>query len=131
VEYSLPKRGPENSGLAGVCRELGVTLVAYRPLAMGMLTGKYTPEQPPRGARAMMYGRAFLAKLQPLRSVLRHIGEARGKTPSQAAINWLPCKGALPIPGAKDPAQARENAGAMGWRLTPEELAELEKAAPR
>jgi pyridoxine 4-dehydrogenase len=47
------------------------------------------------------------------------------------AINWLLCKGSLPIPGAKDPRQARENAGAMGWRLTPGEQSELEEAAPR
>jgi pyridoxine 4-dehydrogenase len=96
---------------------------------MGMLSGKYSLERPPQGGRSLMYGRARLAKLQPLLAVLRRIGDARGKTCSQVAINWVLCKGALPIPGAKNPFQARENAGAMGWRLTLAELEELEKAS--
>ncbi len=130
VEYSLLNRGPERAGLVAACAELGVTLIAYRPLALGVLSGKYTPENPPRGARALVYGKSSLAKMQPVLPVLRRIGDSRGKTPSQVAINWLLCKGALPIPGAKNPAQARENAGAMGWRLTSGEQAELEKASP-
>jgi aryl-alcohol dehydrogenase-like predicted oxidoreductase len=130
VEYSLLSRAPERSGLTAVCRELGVTLIAYRPLAMGVLTGKYTPEHPARGMRALTYSRSYLARLRPLLAVTRRIGDAREKTLSQVAINWLLCRGALPIPGAKDPDQARENAGAMGWRLTAAETAELEAACP-
>ena len=130
VEYSLLNRTPERSGLADVCRELGVTLIAYRPLAMGMLTGKYTPQNPPRGVRALMYGRSRLEKLSPLFDALRRISDGHGATPSQVAINWLLCRGALPIPGAKDPAQARENAGAMGWRLDAAEVEKLESLAP-
>jgi len=41
------------------------------------------------------------------------------------ALNWLICRGAIPIPGAKNARQAQENAGALGWRLTTEEVAEL------
>lgn len=130
VEYSLLNRGPERSGLAATCRELGVTLIAYRPLALGVLTGKYSPEKPPRGVRGVLYGRKYLAGVQPLLSIIRRIAENRAKTPSQVAINWLLCKGAIPIPGAKDAAQARENAGAMGWRLTDREVAELDAASP-
>ena len=48
VELSLLKRAPERTGLLDTCKELGVTVIAYRPLAMGMLTGKYNPEHPPR-----------------------------------------------------------------------------------
>ena len=130
VEYSLLNRGPERSGLVATCREFGVTLVAYRPLALGVLTGKYTADRPPRGARALMYGRSYLARLQPVLTVIRRIGDVRGKISSQVAINWLLCKGVLPIPGAKDPGQARENAGAMGWRLTASEVAELDASSP-
>jgi aryl-alcohol dehydrogenase-like predicted oxidoreductase len=130
VEYNLLNRSPERSGLTDVCRELGVTLIAYRPLAMGILTGKYTPQSPPRGVRALMYNRSRLEKLSPLLAALRRIGAARGKTPSQVAINWLLCKGVLPIPGAKDPSQARENAGAMGWRLDTADVQTLESLAP-
>jgi diketogulonate reductase-like aldo/keto reductase len=54
---------------------------------------------------------------------------SQGKTPGQVAINWLLCKGVLPIPGVKNKRQAEEVAGALGWRLTPEEVRALEKAS--
>jgi aryl-alcohol dehydrogenase-like predicted oxidoreductase len=127
VEYSLFRRAPERTGLLSLCREMGVTLIAYRPLAQGMLSGKYSIEHPPVGIRSLMYRRKFLAGVPPVLDALRRIGERHGKSVSQAAINWIICKGALPIPGAKDPYQARENAGAMGWRLLPEEVEELDR----
>jgi aryl-alcohol dehydrogenase-like predicted oxidoreductase len=130
VEYSLLRRGPESNGLLALCKELGVTLIAYRPLRMGMLTGTYSPANPPPGLRSLMFGRGFLTRLQPLNAALLKIGKKHKKTASQVAINWVICKGALPIPGAKNERQARENAGAMGWRLTAREVAELEAACP-
>jgi aryl-alcohol dehydrogenase-like predicted oxidoreductase len=126
VELNLLNRTPERSGLLQACRELGVTVIAYRPLALGVLTGKYTPEHPPGGYRGLMYGKRYLAGVQPLLAALKKLASARGKTTAQVALNWILCKGALPIPGAKSPAQARENAGAMGWRLAASEVAELE-----
>lgn len=128
VELNLLNRAPERSGLLDVCRELDVTVIAYRPLALGVLTGKYTPAHPPGGYRGMMYGKRYLAGLQPVLAALKRVADARGKTAAQVALNWVLCKGALPIPGAKSPQQARENAGAMGWRLTASEIAELEAA---
>jgi aryl-alcohol dehydrogenase-like predicted oxidoreductase len=131
VEFSLLKRDPQSNGLLSLCHELDVTLIAYRPLAMGMLTGKYSTENPPKGARAAMFSRRYLAGLQPLISAMTRIGEIHGgKTASQVAINWVICKGALPIPGVKDLGQALQNAGALGWRLSEEEIAALEAAAP-
>ena len=74
----------------------------------------------------------MLAHLQPLTALLREIGAAHGgKTPGQIALNWAICKGALPIPGAKNARQAQENAGALGWRLTADEVAALEAASER
>jgi aryl-alcohol dehydrogenase-like predicted oxidoreductase len=52
-----------------------------------------------------------------------------GKTPAQVAINWVMCKGAVPIPGAKTARQAQDNAGALGWRLTGQEVAALDAAS--
>ena len=130
VEFSLLKRAPENTGLLSACRELEVTLIAYRPLVMGVLSGKYTAEHPPAGMRSLLFGRRYLARLQPLMAAMARIGESHdGKSVSQVAINWVICKGALPIPGAKNEKQARENAGAMGWRLSEKEILELEAAA--
>jgi aryl-alcohol dehydrogenase-like predicted oxidoreductase len=129
VEYSLLARGPERGGLLAACRELGVTLIAYRPLCSGLLSGKYTPANTPPGARGLLYNRAYLKKIAPLLKVLRETAKRRGKTPSQVALNWLICKGALPIPGAKSARQAQDNAGAMGWRLEEGEVAGLDKVS--
>jgi aryl-alcohol dehydrogenase-like predicted oxidoreductase len=129
VEYSLWQRKPETSGLLEVCRQLNVTLIAYSPLAQGLLTGKYTPQNPPPGVRGRRYGRA-LAKVQPLVGLLREMGAAHGgKTPAQVALNWAICKGTVPIPGAKNARQAMDNAGALGWRLNPEQVQTLDRAS--
>jgi len=130
VQYSLLHRRPERNGLLATCRQLGVTLIAYSPLAMGLLTGKYTPENPPPGVRGRRFNRKLLSRIQPLLALLREIGEAHGgKSPAQVALNWVICKGAVPIPGAKNARQAQENIGALGWQLTDEEMAALDAAS--
>ncbi len=132
VEYSLLKRDVETNGILDACRELNVRLIAYSPLAMGMLSGKYTPQAPPPGVRGVRYRRPLLSTLPALIGVLDDLGGAHGgKTRNQVALNWLVCKGALPIPGAKSAAHARDNAGAAGWRLTAEEVAALDAASLR
>jgi aryl-alcohol dehydrogenase-like predicted oxidoreductase len=128
VPYNLLDRRVERNGLLEACQELGISLIAYSPIAQGVLTGKYTPDRPLPGVRGRRYSRAFLERVQPLIQRMREIGrEHGGKTPSQVALNWLICKGALPIPGAKNARQAQENAGALGWRLSLEEIAELDQ----
>lgn len=129
VQYHLLHREPERNGLVGACRELRVALVAYSPLAQGLLTGKYSPENPPFGVRRLRFGRRRLAKVQPLVEILGQIGQVHGKTPAQVALNWLICKGAVPIPGAKTALQAKLNMGATGWRLTAEGIAALDSAS--
>jgi aryl-alcohol dehydrogenase-like predicted oxidoreductase len=131
VQYHLLSRQPEMTGLLAACRERDVTVVAYSPLAKGLLTGKYTPQNPAPGMRRSMQ-RKLVAAVQPLTALLREIGVAHGgKTPAQVALNWVICKGAVPIPGAKNAHQARENAGALGWRLTEREVAALQEASDR
>lgn len=130
VQYSLLHRAPERQGILDACRELGVTLIAYSPLAKGMLTGKYSPENPPPGLRRLSYRPAYLARVQPLTKLLRELGEGHGgKTASQVALNWTICKGAIPIPGVKNARQVVDNAGALGWRLTDDEVAALDAAS--
>ena len=71
-----------------------------------------------------------MAQLQPLLALMREIGQWYGeKTPAQVALNWTICKGTVPIPGAKNARQARDNAAAAGWCLTPEEVAALDAAS--
>ncbi|HTS51700.1 MAG TPA: aldo/keto reductase, partial [Burkholderiales bacterium] len=103
VEYSLLRTWPESTGLLRACRELGVVLLAYSPLGMGRLTGKYTASNPPPGKRN--FSDFPMAEIDPIIAELRRIGEHHGgRTPSQVALNWIICKGAVPIPGAKNKA---------------------------
>ena len=126
LPYSLLDRHIEHEGLLDVCKELGVTVIAYSPIAEGLLTGKYAPDNRPAGYRGWRL-RKKVNQVQPIVETLREIGgRHEGKTPSQVALRWLIQKGSLPIPGAKTVQQASDNAGALGWSLTDEEMAELD-----
>lgn len=128
VHFSLLNRTVEKNGLLARCKELGVRLIAYSPLEMGMLTGKYTSENPPTGTRGASYGN-LLKKIGPLLKLMTEIGQDHGgKSNSQVALNWCICKETMPIPGAKNAAQAYQNAGALGWKLTADEVAKLDEA---
>jgi aryl-alcohol dehydrogenase-like predicted oxidoreductase len=129
VEYSLLNRAAERNGLLDTCRELGVSLVAYRPLGYGLLTGKYKPEDLPAILHGRLIRRADLQRVSPLVGLLGRLAESHGKTPAQVALNWIVCKGAVPIPGAKNPNQAAQNAGALGWRLEAAEVEALDRAS--
>lgn len=132
VRYSLLTRQVESKGILSAANQLGITILAYSPLAQGLLTGKYSLEnyQEPTGARRFdsRFSRSGLEKIAPLLSLLRQIGEKNGKTIAQVALNWLIAQGdVIPIPGAKNSRQATENAGALGWRLHSDEIDRLEK----
>ncbi len=127
IEYSLLRTVPETSGLLRACRDLGVVVLAYSPLAQGRLTGKYSASAPPLGART--FSNYPMAEVAPVIEALHDVGARRGKTPAQVALNWIVRKGAVPIPGAKSRAQAEQNAGAAGWALEPDEIATLDRVA--
>jgi aryl-alcohol dehydrogenase-like predicted oxidoreductase len=131
VRFSLIHRTPERNGMLPLCRELGATLLAYSPLAMGILSGKYESGGLPAGQARQAITRARLDSLKPLTGVMREIGSGHGKTPSQVALNWVIAKGAVPVAGARSGAQATENAGALGWALGEDEIRALEEAAER
>ncbi|MBK8418489.1 aldo/keto reductase [Candidatus Villigracilis saccharophilus] len=131
VHYSLLNREVEKNGTLARCKELGIRLIAYSPLEKGLLTGKYSLENPPPGVRGSQYSE-LLKKLPPVMKLITDIGLDHGnKTAAQVALNWLICKGALPIPGAKNSKQAENNAGGAGWRLTEEEVIKLDEATER
>jgi aryl-alcohol dehydrogenase-like predicted oxidoreductase len=131
VEYSLLRRQPETNGLLRACRELGITLIAYQPLASGALTGKYTGGERPGGLRRWMptFRGNALAAAVPVVQLLREIGERYGMSPAQVALRWLiQQENVLPIPGAKTARQAEANAAALSFSLAPGEVEELERA---
>lgn len=132
VEYSLLHRQPETNGVLDACRELGVTLMAYQPLAGGALTGKYLGQAKVTGMRRMMpyFRRDARESVARVVRLLTEIGERYGKTPAQVSLRWLienDC--VLPIPGAKNARQAADNAGALTFRLEPDEVAVLDQAS--
>lgn len=128
MEYSLLDRSIEHSGLLQYCRDHGVTLIAYSPLAQGLLTGKYDEDNPPPGARSRGIDRETWQRLEPLLAAMERIGQSHGeRSLAQVALNWTIAKGAVPIPGAKTGDQARDNAAALQWELNPDEVAELDE----
>jgi aryl-alcohol dehydrogenase-like predicted oxidoreductase len=131
VEYSLLHRQPEVNGVLDGCRELGITLIAYSPLAMGALTGKYSAATKASGFRRFLpnFNKKTMDAVQPVIELLRQIGDRYSKTPGQVALRWLienPL--VLPIPGAKNSRQAVSNAGALSFRLTPDEVEAIHQA---
>ncbi|MCF2146659.1 aldo/keto reductase [Desmonostoc muscorum LEGE 12446] len=134
VRYSLLSRQIESKGIVATARELGVTLLAYSPLAQGLLTGKYTIDSAeiPTGARKIdpRFSKEGLQKIAPVISLLRSFGEKYDRTPAQVALNWLISQGnVIPIAGVKTAEHVRQNAGALGWKLNEDEIQELEKVS--
>ncbi|MDP5338088.1 MAG: aldo/keto reductase, partial [Nodularia sp. (in: cyanobacteria)] len=132
VRYSLLARQIESNGILATARELGVTLLAYSPLAQGLLTGKYTPDitQTPGGARKIdpRFSKEGLQKIAPVISLLNSLGEKYDRTPAQVALNWLIAQGnVIPIAGVKTAQHVKQNAGALGWSLNTDEIAQLEQ----
>lgn len=133
VPYSLLTRQIEQNGILDRARQLGVTILAYSPLAQGLLTGKYTADRPTplQGARRIdpRFSARGLKKLAPQLAILQQIAEKYDRMPAQVALNWLIARGGvIPIPGAKNADQAKQNAGALGWSLSPEDIAQLGQA---
>jgi aryl-alcohol dehydrogenase-like predicted oxidoreductase len=132
VEYSLLHRQPEVNGVLDACRELGITLIAYSPLAGGALTGKYDAKNRAGGFFRRIqptFSKKAMDAVQPVIGLLREIGNRYSKTPSQVALRWLienPV--VLPIPGAKNAKQALDNAAALTFSLTAEEIEKLNQA---
>ncbi len=131
IEYSLLHRHPDFNGVMDTCRELNVTVIAYSPLKFGVLTGKYSPAHPLPGARGSQFSYAYLAQIQPLVLELKRIAEKYNQSIPQVAINWTIQHGTIPIPGAKNLKQAKENAGALGWNLSREDVEFLDEMSAR
>lgn len=132
IQYSLLYREPERNGVLDACKELGVTPIAYSPLAQGLLTGKYAPGAGgPAGPRQRVFSDERLREIAPIVDCLKAMAEERGLTAAAVAINWCVCKGTVPIPGVKTEAQAKVAASALGWRLSDAEVSELDAVSAK
>jgi aryl-alcohol dehydrogenase-like predicted oxidoreductase len=136
TEYSLWSRDPEDEILPTV-RELGIGFVAYSPLGRGFLTGRWQrPEDVPaddfRHNHPRFQGENFQRNLDVVAKV-REIAEEKGCTPAQLALAWVLAQGEdiVPIPGTKRIQYLEENLAALDITLTPDDLARIEKVAPK
>jgi aryl-alcohol dehydrogenase-like predicted oxidoreductase len=119
VQYSLASRDVEENGLLKACKERNIQLIAYSPLASGLLTDK---------ALTRTDGKA--TKIQPLLETMKSIGAQHGnKSVTQVALNYLICKGALPIAGCKNAQQAKAHCEVLKFKLTDDEVATLQEKA--
>ncbi|KAJ9094300.1 hypothetical protein QFC20_006928 [Naganishia adeliensis] len=93
-----------------------LAFIAYSPIGLGRLTGKYNANRLPRGNRN--FGHVSWTKIQPIVDELLRIGAIHGKTPTAVALNWIICKGAVPIPTPKNGEQVEDISEALGWKLS-------------
>lgn len=123
VRYHLLDRRIESNGLLACAEDLGISLIAYSPLAQGLLTGRFHQTDHPAGIRRVTpsFRPEFLKKTRPLIEAMREMSVRYQVSPSQVALNWIitrPGASIFAIPGATRVSQAAQNAGAMGWALS-------------
>jgi len=136
MRYNLMDRRIEFNGVLEAARELGISIIAYSPLAQGVLTGRFhrtdRVEKKSIGVRRFLkdFHAASLEKSRPLVRLLEEIGAKHGSTCAQVALAWLLAfqgEMIVVIPGATRPDQAQENAGAMNLTLAGDEIAEIDR----
>jgi aryl-alcohol dehydrogenase-like predicted oxidoreductase len=136
VRFNLVDRGIEASGVLEAARRLGVTIIAYSPLAQGLLTGRF--HEDPQAMRkasglrrmASRLGPRTLERTRPLVDELRAIARAHGAVPAQVALAWQTTfhgDTIVAIPGATRPSQIEEAAGAGELRLSARELSRIDE----
>ncbi len=130
VQYSLLNRKIESNGVMETAKELGISIIAYSPLAQGLVTGKFhdKPELL-KNIGFRKYSSQFkpvgMEKSRPVAELVKKIAVKYNATPSQVALNWLihfNGNTVVAIPGATRATHAAENTGAMKFRLSKEDL---------
>jgi aryl-alcohol dehydrogenase-like predicted oxidoreductase len=135
MEYSLLYRKEAEETLP-LCRELGITYVAYSPLGRGFLTGSFkTARDIPEGDRRRDHPRfqeANFPRNRELVEKIERIAQDKGCTPAQLVLAWLLAQGEdiLPIPGTKRKARVDENLGALKVKLDKQDLDRISAAVP-
>ena len=132
VQLSLLASEPIFNGqLAQVCRELDVELLAYSPLALGILA---IPPGVQGTTSTLLRSRLFqrlLPASEDLRSLMVEIASQRSASMAQVALNWCRAHGACPIPGLRRPVQAHDAAKALRWSMSATERQALDQLSQR
>jgi len=137
VRYSLLDRKIESNGVMDLARKLGITIIAFSPLAQGLVTGKFH-DNPGllKNIGMRKYNSQFkpagLEKSRPVVNLVKELAEKYNVTPSQVALNWViqfNGETVVAIPGATREAHVTENCGAMSFRLSDEDMVRLDKVS--
>jgi aryl-alcohol dehydrogenase-like predicted oxidoreductase len=139
--YSLLERGVETDVLPA-CERDGLTFLPYFPLASGMLTGKYTSKDNlPEGSRITLMAQAAPERAEGVLSdenfaiigKLRAFAEEHGHSLLELAMSWLASKPVIAsvIAGATKPEQVKSNAESASWRLSDDEMAQVNELSAR
>jgi len=129
VQVQLSLLSPEPiapAGVAEVCRELGIALIAYSPLALGLLARPAGAAPDFGGGPRALLARRVWPRIQPLLAAIEAIARSRGGDGAAVALNWCRAHGALPLAGMRRVAQAEAAAAALRWQLSEAERQELD-----
>lgn len=129
--YSIAYRAEFEQALASVCEQNNISVLPYSPLAAGFLTGKYRRDTTPESTRSGSAGKYISEQNYDLLDVLDEVGAQYGKTTAQVALGWqltLPVI-TSPIVGARTVEQLDESLGALGFRLTEDDMSRLDTAS--
>jgi aryl-alcohol dehydrogenase-like predicted oxidoreductase len=137
VRYSLLDRCIEKNGIMSAAKDLNISIIAYSPLAQGLLSGKYHKTPEAVSEVPLMRRRAFRSRIEksrPLVEALMDIAQAHGVSASQVALNWLVGHHGdtvVAIPGATKVEHARQNCLAMSFLLTRAQMAKIDELSGR
>jgi len=135
MQYSLLHRQIETNGVMDAAKELGITIIAYSPLAQGLVTGKFhdNPELL-KNLGFRKYSALFkpkgMEKSRPVVELVKSLALKYEVTPSQIALNWVinfHGDTVVAIPGATKASHAKENTGTMQFKLSPEDMKSLDE----
>ncbi|CAJ1394931.1 unnamed protein product [Effrenium voratum] len=121
---------PELQATAKVCKEKNVRIIAFGTVGQGLLVDNLTEEKFGKIRLAKMTG-LQRAEIEELRAAIERLAQKYQKSMAQICLNWTICHGAIPLVGTRSVQQARDSVGALGWRLDPEDVLELDAKALR
>ena len=124
-EYSILRRMPEIEGMLEACKQHNIVFQSYSSVAQGRLTGKYSKDNPP--PKEYRFSSYDMEYIEPVLQVQRRLAQKYNVSVTAVALNWNIVKSAVPVVGMRKESQALEDMQAFGWRLTREEVAELDK----
>ena len=130
VQLSLLEREALAPGsVRDVCAELGIELIAYSPLALGLLSGRWQPDGPlPSGARGSLF-RRLLPGIRPLLGEMAAVAAEHQVEITSVALNWCRAHGAMPIPGLRCLNHVEAVRQSFLWTMDSQELKRLDHAA--